>query len=134
MNHRTRDGSTAQPGAILRSEGSVNGLCDRKSASSEKQVGPDAAGARQVCRVADCGFVVRHSQRAWKDGMGLKAWKGELGIGTEALDGRGVRPRFDANERDALRELISTAVRDRAALDAKVWKEIKENGRPAPPQ
>jgi hypothetical protein len=69
-----------------------------------------------------------------RKGMGLTAWKGELGIGTEALDGRGVRPRFDARERDALRELISNAVRERAVLDAKVWKEIKENGRPAAPQ
>jgi hypothetical protein len=66
--------------------------------------------------------------------MGLAAWKGELGIGTEALDGRGARPRFDAKERDTLRELISTAVRERAALDAKAWKEIKANGRPAAPQ
>jgi hypothetical protein len=66
--------------------------------------------------------------------MGLTAWKGELGIGTEALDGRGARPRFDAQERDTRRELISTAVRERAALDAKVWKEIKANGRPAAPQ
>jgi hypothetical protein len=63
--------------------------------------------------------------------MGLTAWKGELGIGTEALDGRGFRPRFDARERDALRELISNAVRERAVLDAKAWKEIKANGRPA---
>jgi hypothetical protein len=70
MNQRTGDGSTAPPDAILRPEGSVNGLCDRKSASFEKKVGPDAAGARQICRVAGCGFVVRHSQRAWKEGYG----------------------------------------------------------------
>jgi hypothetical protein len=105
-----------------------------KERERRKEVGPDAAGARQICRVAGCGFAVRHPQRAWRDGMGLTAWKGELGIGTEALDGRGARPPFDAQERDTLRELISTAVRQRAALDAKVWKEIKANGRPAAPQ
>jgi len=70
-------------------------------------------------------------KHGWEDSLGLTAWKGELGIGTEALEGRGVRPRFDASERDALRELISTAVRDRAILDAKAWKEIKANGRSA---
>jgi hypothetical protein len=37
MSHRTGDGSTAPPDAILRSEGSVNGLCDRKSASFAKE-------------------------------------------------------------------------------------------------
>jgi hypothetical protein len=99
-----------------------------------KEVGPDAAGARQICRVADCGFAVRHPQRAWKDGMGIAAWKDDMGSGTETLDGRDVRARLDAIERRALRELISTAVRDREVIDAKAWKEIRANGRPAAPQ
>ncbi len=97
-------------------------------------MGSDAAGARQICRVADCGFAVRHSQRAWKDGMGITAWKDDMGIGIETLDGRNVRARLDAIERGVLRELISTAVREREVLDAKAWKEIKANGRPAAPQ
>ncbi len=97
-------------------------------------MGPDAAGACQICRVADCGFAVRHLQRAWKDGMGIAAWKDDMGIGTETLDGSEVRARLDAIERGALRELISTAVRDREVLDAKAWKEIKASGRPAASQ
>jgi hypothetical protein len=97
-------------------------------------VGPDAAGARQICKVADCGFAVRHPQRAWKDEMGIAVRKDDMGIGAETLDGRNVRARLDASERGTLRELISTAVRDRELLDAKAWKEIKANGRPAAPQ
>jgi hypothetical protein len=65
--------------------------------------------------------------------MGI-TWKDDRGIGTETLGGREVRARLDAIEREALRELISTAVRDREVIDAKAWKEIKANGRPAAPQ
>ena len=66
--------------------------------------------------------------------MGIAAWKDDMGTGVETLDGRGVRTRLDAIERRTLRALISTAVRDREVLDAKAWKEIKANGRPAAPQ
>jgi hypothetical protein len=100
----------------------------------EREVGPDAAGARQIRRVADCGFAVHHPQHAWKDGMGIAAWKDDMETGVETLDGRDVGARLDAIERRTLRALISTAVRDREVLDAKAWKEIKANGRPAAPQ
>jgi len=66
--------------------------------------------------------------------MGIAAWKDDMGTGVETLDGRDVRTRLDAIERRTLRALISTAVLDREVLDAKAWKEIKANGRPAAPQ
>ncbi len=86
-------------------------------------MGPDAAGARSI--VADCDFSRSATLNpAWKDGMG---------IGTEALEaaknGRDVRERLCAAERDVLRQRISTAVRERELTDVEAWKEIKTNGR-----
>ena len=62
--------------------------------------------------------------------MGM-TWRNEMGIGTEAFDAQDVTVRLDATERDALRALISDAVRDREMLDAKAWKLIKANPRSA---
>ena len=62
--------------------------------------------------------------------MGI-TWKDDRGMGTEAVESRDIRERLDAEERDALRQLVSTAVREREVLDAKAWKEIKANGRSA---
>ena len=62
--------------------------------------------------------------------MGL-TWNDETGTGTKAPDGRAVRERLGAAERAALRQRISTAVRERELADAEVWKQIKANGRPA---
>jgi hypothetical protein len=134
MNQRTGDGSTAPPDAILRPEGSVNGLCDRKSASFEKRVGPDAAGARQICRVAGCGLRGPPPQLVWKDGMGITAGKDDPGIGTEALGALNIRERLCASERDILRRRVSAAVHERERADSDAWKEIKANGRPAAPR
>ena len=50
------------------------------------------------------------------------------GNGTEALEEQDMRERLRASERNALRQLISNAVRDEQVLDAKLWKEIKEKG------
>lgn len=75
--------------------------------------------------------AVRHPHLPWKDGMGITAWKDDMGIGTGAPDVRCVRERLSASERDALRQRISTAVRERESTDAEAWKEIKANGRPA---
>ena len=55
----------------------------------------------------------------------------EMGIGAEAVDARDVKERLDATERDALRELIWTAVRDGEILDAKAWKKVKADRRSA---
>ena len=62
--------------------------------------------------------------------MGI-TWKLNSGNGTEALEDQDVRERLRASERNALRQLISNAVRDEQMLDAKLWKQIKEKGRPA---
>ncbi len=77
--------------------------------------------------MADCDFSRSATLNpAWKDGMG---------IGTEALEaaknGRDVRERLCAAERDVLRERISTAVRDRELADAEAWKGQRANGRTA---
>lgn len=62
--------------------------------------------------------------------MGI-TWNDETGTGTKALDGRTVRERLSAAERAALRQRISTAVREQEFADAEVWKQIKANRRPA---
>jgi len=79
-------------------------------------------------------FAVRHSQLAWKDGMGITAGKDDLGIGTEARDALNVRERLCGSERDILRRRVSAAVHERERADSDAWKEIKANGRPAAPQ
>ena len=61
--------------------------------------------------------------------MGI-TWKDETGTGTKALDGRTVRERLTAAERAALRQRISTAVREQELADAAAWKQIKANSRP----
>ena len=58
-------------------------------------------------------------------------WKRDSGSGTEVLKDRDMRQRLRASERNALRQLVSDAVRDGQVLDAKIWKEIKANGRQA---
>jgi hypothetical protein len=55
----------------------------------------------------------------------------QTGTGTKALDGRTVRERLGAAERAALRQRISTAVREQELADAEVGKQINANGRPA---
>jgi hypothetical protein len=63
--------------------------------------------------------------------MGIRAWKDDVGIGAKPHDGLTARERLGAAERDALRQRISAAVRERELADAQAWKEIKANGRPA---
>ncbi len=60
--------------------------------------------------------------------MGI-TWKLDSGNDTEALEDQDVRERLRASERNALRQLISNAVRDGEVLDAELWREIKANGR-----
>lgn len=89
---------------------------------------------RGLARSAGWEAVVRHPRLVWKDGMGITAWKDDLGIGTEALDVLNVRERLCGSERDILRQRVSAAVHERERADSDAWKEIKANGRPAAPQ
>lgn len=113
---------------LLREQYSVRGSGHRhrvgETASPGNQVGPDAAGARQISMVANPDLWRRATLTCGKDCMG---------IGKKALaakNERHVRERLGAAERDVLRQRISTAVRDRELADADAWKE-KVNGRKA---
>src|SRR5215213_11220828 len=118
MNHQAGDGSTAPRHAILSKEGSKTSSAIERARASGNEGGPDAAGA---CRISEwwrrpCAPPLS----MWPgDGMGI-SWNDETGTGTRVPDGCTVRERLGAAERAALRQRISTAVRERELADAEV--------------